>query len=277
MKFIHSLNTKPFNINLYNTNSTIRKYGNIIYYALSLAYLKRLGVQTVLYTDKLGQELLDFLPYDEIKLIDIPDSISPRFWAASKMDALSKEDVPVIHIDGDVFIKSEKLLNIIESTEYDVLVQQYEQGYWYKRDTSIFWREPEFCKSIGINLEDTQAYNTGILAFKNSNIKEEFTNRYKQIVHYFSNKYKQELDTLAYCTPDLLAEQHLIYNLSQDSKVFQLLPKDHNLAQAKAIDLGYQHVLSTIKFEYLVQCMQILQKLNPKIYTETYKKVQNFV
>lgn len=273
MRFIHSFSTRPISINCYDTNSIKRLLGNIIYYTASVLYLKRLNQTIVLHTDTLGKTLLGHLPYDEIHLTcdDIPKDIHPRFWAASKMYALAEEPINSIHIDGDVFIKSDKCLEAINDSDWDIIVQNFEAASWYKKEYSIFERNEDYCKSHDLILNSQGAFNTGILGFRNQELKDKFINGYKALVSYFSQVSKFQLDNGNYNTPDLIVEQKYIYQLSKDSKVNILL--DNNDAK----EIGYQHILSMQKFSLLDKCMEIIKMLDINYYNKTYKLCQTIL
>jgi hypothetical protein len=55
--------------------------------------------------------MLSFIPYDEVitDLNDIP--VHPRLWSAGKFFSLLHENAPIIHIDGDVFIYNNEVIN----------------------------------------------------------------------------------------------------------------------------------------------------------------------
>ena len=59
-RFVHSFWTKPCE----NDNEKLKKY--ILYFATSLAWLKKNNFPIVLHTDSKGKELFKNLPYDEI-------------------------------------------------------------------------------------------------------------------------------------------------------------------------------------------------------------------
>lgn len=262
-------------IQMYDSNSLVRLLGNVCYYALSLAYLKRLNQKVVLYTDTLGKALLGHLPYDEIHLLDVPEEIHPRYFAASKMYALDLEPVDSIHIDGDVFIKTEELLNSIKTANYDVIVQSYERADWYESNAPMYLKDKDFCDGFGLKIGKWGGYNTGLIGFKNKELKDKFIRSYKSIALHFSSFFKKELDSGDYLTPDLIAEQKLIYQLANDSK--SKICMIFELGDPKKI--GYQHVLTTQKFkpDILEHCMQILKQVSPEIYNNTYKLCQNIL
>ena len=282
MRFIHSLSTRPLFIDLYNTSSLKRLVGNIAYYALSFAYLKRLNQTVVLHTDSLGKSLLSFIPYDEIHLTadDIPDSVSPRFWAAAKMYAIEKEQLGAIHIDGDVFIKSKKCLDIIENSEYDVLVQTIEKEKWskpYYVEFDYFENERDYLKQNNLELGIYGAYNTGILSFNNKKLKDDFIKGYKNIVTHHSSLYKHQLLTDKSRTPDLLAEQTNIYQLSKDYNVKVLIEENDKPILDRCNEIGYQHVITVAKFNQLDKCLDTLKQIDIELYNKTYKLCHNIL
>ena len=83
-RFVHSFWTKPCE----NDNEKLKKY--ILYFATSLAWLKKNNFPIVLHTDSKGKELFKNLPYDEIytTLDNIPENISPKFYAYGKFLAM---------------------------------------------------------------------------------------------------------------------------------------------------------------------------------------------
>lgn len=76
---------------------------------------KNTGLKTVLYTDKIGAELLKDIPYDEVILFDeeIIKQFPKHVWSAGKILAMSMEKRPFIHIDFDFFILKRDFLDSI--------------------------------------------------------------------------------------------------------------------------------------------------------------------
>lgn len=283
MRFVHSLSTKPLGLQLYGSNILQRFIGNICYYSLSLAYLKKLNQKVILYTDTLGAALLSHLPYDEIHITldDIPDELSPRFWAAGKIYAMEQEPLGSIHIDGDVFIKKESLIELINNSDWDLLVQNYEKDLWsssYYEEFPHFKNEINFCKQFGVNPTQYGAYNTGILGFWNQTLKDKFINTYKSVSLNHSKLHYKELEESENRTPDLITEQTFIYQLSKPYKVKQLLDTtDNKIIREVCNNLGYQHVITMWKYTYLDKCLEVLKKVSPEIYNKTYKLCRNIL
>lgn len=272
MKFIHSFSTKPLLINCYTIDGMQRLIAQIWYFSTSVAYLKKIGETIILHTDTLGSKLLGHLPYDEIKLTldDMPDDINPRFWAAGKFVALKNESAPCIHIDGDVFIKSSNLAHHMKSIleTNDMLVQGSDPAIMYEKETPLFLKHVNFCKEHYCEPDNKDALNTGILGFKDNDVKNKIINNYFEIVRYFSEKEKDILNTENSLTPDLIAEQKMIagFAASGQIKVSKLLNSPYD-----ADRLNYQHVYSIMKLRTVKLCADTLRNLNPELYKETYK------
>lgn len=272
VRFIHSFSTKPLKIDCYSISGMNRLIAQVWYFTLSFAYLKQLGATIVLHTDSFGKKLLEHIPYDEIHLTldNMPEGIHPRFWAAGKFVAIQNEKPPFIHIDGDVFIKSEKLLNTIEKKvlENDLLIQSDDPAKMYTLETPIFNSEKEFCEEHSCFPDGKDAYNTGILGIKSTEVRDKVCSNYLDIVKYFSKNYKVTLDSETYITPDLIAEQKMIRTLSDNNnwKVDMLLK---NLDEAMLID--YQHVYTSRKITDLDKCKETLSIINKDLYEATAK------
>lgn len=259
-------------IMLYNRGGIERLFGNVIYYALSVAHLKKLKQEVVLYTDALGKALLGYLPYDEIHMLDAAelDSIHPRFFAAGKFVAMEKEGLDAIHIDHDVFIKDTKCLNRIKRLKGDLLVQNFEASDWFVRNVELFKNDEEYCKSQGLDYNDFDDFNTGIIQFKNQELKDKFIRGYKNLARHFTEKFASDLSLNDHQTPDLVIEQQYIRQCAKGYKTsFLLDPKDGETNRAFCNDIGYHHICGSHKYSAVDRAMNELQSINNKIYNET--------
>ena len=278
MKFIHSFNTRPMAINCYDVGGLRRLLGNVWYFALSVAYIRRAGYPIVLHTDTLGAALLGHLPYDDVKLTldEMPDDLHPRFWAAGKMWALEAEGTGAVHIDGDVFIKRRELADDMALSEWDFIAQHYESSEWYEKENVLFDRAPEICTAHGLDPHRNGAYNTGVLGFRNEALLRDFIGGYKDLAIYFSRSHGAVLDSDNFLTPDVILEQRRAYQVcvGRHSRVKLVLPGDANHG-AQAVAAGYQHVVTSRKFEQLDLCRSTLEKISPDIYHKTLKLCRN--
>lgn len=280
MRFIHSFSTRPLSVDLYGYDALRRMAGNIWYFALSVAYLRRLGVKAVLHTDTLGAALLGHLPYDEVRLTldDMPASIHPRFWAAGKVWALMAEPVGAIHIDGDVFIKSDKVLRHIDSQRWDFLAQHFESSEWYEKENVVFDMDLPFIERQGIRPHDNGAYNTGVIAFGSEELRDSYCRAYRLCAAHFSAVARGVLDGDNMLTPDVIIEQRHAFQICKrcNARVSLILPSASSLKeQANAI--GYQHVLTGRKFDDLDRCKATLERIDKDIYHKTELLCRNIL
>jgi len=265
-------------INCYDVGGLRRLLGSVWYFALSVAYVKRAGHDIVLHTDALGKALLGHIPYDGIYLTldEMPEDLHPRFWAAGKMWALDAEGTGAVHIDGDVFIKRKELADDMEGSEWDFIAQHFESSEWYEKENILFDRAPEVCAAYGLDTHRHGAFNTGVLGFRNDALMNEFIHGYKQMALYFSRVHGGILDTENFLTPDVMLEQRYTYQLCKrhGSKVRLVLPgeSDHS---GKATAIGYQHVVTSRKFEQLDKCRRTLETVSPDIYKKTLRLCRN--
>ena len=279
MRFVHSLNTNPiFNNNNHIIPQFYRLVGSIIYSAMSVCWVQYHGHDIILHTDSKGKDLLDFIPYNEIHTTrdDIPKDIHPAFFAAGKMYAMSNEPLNSIHIDNDVFLKKPIVYDLIENSKYELLIQQTEDGEIYDEFAGhIYKKDPDFFNQQGLDINDHRAYNTGILNFRSQSLKDEFIEKYKKIVRHYSKICDNELSTSKKCIPDLFAEQMNIYQTSKNYNVLGLL--DGTQIDDFAYDIGYQHVLTYVKFTKMDMVMDMLSKINPDMYNKTLERVQQIM
>lgn len=241
---------------------------NVWYFALSVAYARRIGAPIVLHTDTLGSKLLGHLPYDEVKLTLDDVDAPPRFWAAGKFYALRAEgDNRCIHIDGDVFIKKSSLWERIANTTADMLCQYKEH-----------WRDDYANNALAQHIRQPYMayrgmFNTGTLGVFNKELREKIIDNYFNALTTCSALPNRLLND-EYFTPDLVCEQQMIAHAAQHYNVECVLPRCNDVADI-ANSVGYQHVQSSKKFAQLGECKRALKTLNNEIYNNTLKICQS--
>lgn len=254
-------------IDCYGLDGMRRAMAQTWYFALSLAYLKRLGARVVLHTDTLGEALIGWLPYDDVRLtLDaMPEDIHPRFWAAGKFAAIEAEKGRCVHIDGDVFIKRRELLELIDRwlNRHVLLVQSTDPAKMYGLEVPLFSRDELFCRAHYCFPDGRDSYNTGVLGFGSEEVKDAVTGNYFAIVKEISSKYWDELDRDRMLTPDLIAEQKMIEMMSRmRGWSTRVMLGD----RSEAVSLGYQHVFTVDKFNVLDLCKTTLEKVDHGLY-----------
>ena len=255
-RFVHSFWTKPCE----NDDEKLRNY--ILYFATSLAWLKKNNFPIVLHTDSKGKELFKNLPYDEIytTLDNIPEDINPKFYAYGKFLAMQQEELGNVHIDGDVFIKSKELAENILNFKSDLIVQSLEDKYYINK----WYRKYDFngCKDIVeqyVPLSTTSAYNCGVIGINNQELKDKYFKAYLDLV----SKLKDYQFTNPRSIPDLVCEQLLLYHLYQNAQTLLEYGTIQEMNRK-----NYLHIVSPAKMskDYIEAVERMLQTLNLNIY-----------
>ncbi len=177
MRIIFSLNTDI--INVLSTRTDVFEVVMKQYY-LAIMKAKEYYNDVVLYTDKVGQDI--FKDLCEIKLLDKNDSY---LFSEAKVETISKESVPFIHIDGDLFI-TDKLRYF---NNIDLLVDHNDNNIWesyYKSTVEKLTLDIQNFPEWG---KPNKLFCMGIAGFFNDNLKNLFIERYYSTKEaYLKNK-----------------------------------------------------------------------------------------
>lgn len=273
IKLIHSFSTKPLeNKSMYYIDNLHHLISDIWIYTLSAAYARREGFDIELYTDSLGALLLSKAPYTKIHtdLDNISNDIHPRFWACGKVYALEAAGDNTIHIDGDVFIKDAKLLDVGKT---DFIVQNEESGNYVEGGEAnrIDKDFASFLQEYGIDTSISTPYNMGVIGIFNPALRDKYISAYKDLAIKISSKFQESLNK-DNITPDLFVEQLQFRQLSENYKGTVIIHKG-----AKEVPKGYQHLLTSAKYqnEILNKVKQTLKVFFPEIYKKTLKLCRN--
>ena len=278
MHFVHSLWTKPLIANRRGIQFKTSLLTTILCNATSVAWINHLGSKINLYADGFGRDMLDYLPYDNIYELKVPVSIPVCTWACGKFFTLEKMELGDVHIDGDVFIKTNKVIDLCQDDSYDMVIQSLENDKtslkkYYDGVRNILIKHN--IKSATCSLKETFSYNCGTLGFFNKEFKQ------KYLVEYFTTlnniiKNKEclaELNNNIYAIPDLIMEQQFLYELAQPYKVNNLLG-DAITMYDKANELGYQHILGGFKEQEWNKILDELKYVDETIYKNTIKQIK---
>lgn len=273
IKLIHSFSTKPLeNKSMYYIDRLHHLISDIWIYTLSAAYARREGFDIELYTDSLGALLLSKAPYTKIHtdLDNISNDIHPRFWACGKVYAIEAAGNNTIHIDGDVFIKDAKLLDvgktdfIVQNEEYS----NYVEGGEANRIDKDF---ASFLQEYGIDTSISTPYNMGVIGIFNPALRDKYISAYKDLAIKISSKFQESLNK-DNITPDLFVEQLQFRQLSENYKGTVIIHKG-----AKEVPKGYQHLITSAKYQDKIvnKVKQTLKVFFPEIYKKTLKLCRN--
>ena len=249
MHFVHTFWTPP----KYSGDIHISKIieCDTLYYALSFAYLKKLGQEVVLHTDDKGAEILSFIPYDKVYLTlnDIPENANHNMWACGKFFAMKNEPLDSIHIDGDVFIKSEECLNEIikQYNDNDIVVQDIE--------VNVHYSDYSYLLNAGIKTPpySTSKFNDscckGIIGFNNQKLKDEYLELYFNLFEQISENEKlKKLEKSVII--DLVCEQYFLKCLCDTSNYsIGVLINNFFRRYDYYKKYGYEHLMGIEKYK----------------------------
>lgn len=288
MRFVHSLWTRPSLEERWNIDARTGLIANLWYYALSVAYLKEQNHEVVLHTDELGKECLNHIPYDEIYLTieeKIPEGTCPIMWTSAKIYALQEEPLGSVLIDGDVFIKSQKCVELINAGPCDLFVQGLENiDLWNEQmPNSLFQENETYLTNLelpkDIKNTDNKAYNTGVLMFNNEELKQKYIDAYLFMMNQVLNS--EEIINMwkenKNICPDLIIDQKFLYELAKKYQVRSLLDYSTKSINAAANDLGFQHVFGKRKYTELDICKRVLGFVDHDLYEATIKKEEEII
>lgn len=256
---------------------------NVWLFALSAVHAKRQGVTLVLYTDTLGQKLLGHLPYDKIytTLNNIPSNIPTMIWAYGKFMALKEEPIGSIHIDGDVFLKSPKIINEFNFKGYDLIVQNREYTMsTYSPIEATMVKYGELNKSYFDSYKE--AFNCGTVGFNNEKLKKEYLDFYfKSTSNIAQNRaMKEYMAKNRYFCVDLPLEQHSLALLARPYKAKIVLKGNNGNefwsgdTRVRASELGYQHLIGKDKYSLIERVKFNLLALDKDMYFKTKAAIQ---
>lgn len=281
MKFVHTFWSKPLLQNKFDDKKDSVRY-TLMNYACSAAYIHHQGYHIVLFTDEIGKNLLSFIPYDDIIVVD-NNIYSHHFAARMKFDALEKMEVGDVLIDGDLFIRDKKTCQMIESYKEDVIYsfdephsftsQGQEKIPYYQSLidslSTIDIRYPYHLPPIN----DLSWPNTSLLKINDEKVKEEYVKQY----HYHA----QQLRGIEFreLWPDIFIEQYflgcLIDNWNCTSRpVIPDFPKES--ANDYALSIKFTHLGSSKKL-YISLVEEWLESIDKELYHKTKGRLKEIL
>jgi hypothetical protein len=244
--------------------------------ATSVACAKKIGAKIVLHTDCEGQDLLGWLPYDEIHLTLENSSFDPTFWASGKIKAQEVEPLGSIHIDWDVFIKRPSTIDVKRFAQCDLIVQSVEENvFLYVENLKIVGHllEEKLCKNL--DMDRSSAYNCGLIGFNNAMLKKRYIEGYYDMYHSiisnpsYPSYHKMIVESERLCL-DLVLEQYWLRSIAifENATAYVLLPEA--MEQQEAEHIHYTHVIGESKYDLEIQSRikEMLAELDESLYNQ---------
>jgi hypothetical protein len=281
MKYIHTFWSKPLYQNKFN-KFNVSLDSILLDYAYSVHCVHQFDEKIVLFADKRGAELLSFIPYDEVHIVDNMDEQSLHFAAQIKFYALEHSDLGDAIIDGDLFIRKEVANSIVKNSTADVVYSFFEPHEYTVRLDSIKsnYIAMNFIMSkftydapyrLPQSWDDYGWMNTSLMRVNNQELKDEY------IRQYYHHKDMLSKEDFYDCWPDIFIEQKFLTLLCED-KHYNAEPVVPNFwfddnANDFALNIGFTH-LGTGKHAHRDWVIDLLRNENPELfnlYVETYE------
>lgn len=262
MKLIHSAWTLPALEKRWQIEDQLKN--NLWLYAYSFLRGSEFTESFVLYTDNLGQQFYGEIGYDRVtnRLEDL--ALSTRFWSYGKIIALQDEPLGSVHIDGDVFFRKKTMIDVIDSGEYDVIVQGEERlSIFLKYYFDTLYLYPDSGMPFGFDKTLKHSVNCGVLGFRNEELRQDFFHGYFKMVEILMNNkdFMRSLHLDPKIEPNII-EQFFLAGLikAKNSKVKTVLPlpdgltdidKTITLMNKTANEIGYTHAWGSTKYNLI--------------------------
>lgn len=213
MRFVHSYWTAP-------RDETFDFTTDLITSAYSVSRIHALGRKIVLHTDSRGKEIFKDIPYDEVytTLDGLDEKINPNIWSASKFVSMANEPLDSIHIDNDVYIYDDTLLQV--NSDIDFLAQHLIK---YNNDYDFVRRYVKKICGQYMNVPEEWDWNShlclhlGSFAFNNQELKDKVISYYMELAQTVSKQFPTYL---------YKSNPHLILNLLLEENFLGMMTKN---------------------------------------------------
>lgn len=288
MMFVHTFWSKPLQHKFFGDYNTCLCV-ILNNYSLSFNYVKQFGYQIKLYTDKFGAELLSFLQYDDVIIIDGIDADNIAFGAQLKFHALKDCNNGEILIDGDIFLHKDKVYEILERKKEDIVYSYFENNKYITCAQEEFYQKPLdllkekknhlFTIYNGVNYQlpksiyDLLWPNTSLMKISNNELKNTYIDQY----FYFKEKIK-DIDFDKFW-PDIFIEQyHLQHILETNKYSYSSIVDDcfTDKSELRANDIGFCH-LGSYKQHLLNETNKLLAFNNHMLYQQMQKQLYLYI
>lgn len=285
MKLVHSLWSQPL-LDSAPVDRQTKAVTMLWCYASSVAFAKLHKQHIRLYADEYATKLLSFLPYDDVLPLDVPTGTPSTFWAAGKFSAYAKMRPGDIHIDGDVFLQSPGIVNMLQyaSLKYDLLVQCIENDG--NCNSEVYDAVVDLLNEHGITYNGAsfpkfvQAFNTGLIGFNDMHLRDKYVSLYFEVMDQIKAKDDLLHDLKEASTaPDIVPEQQMLCHLANDKgevNIYSLLGAgEFSMLYSRYV--GYQHLLGEDKTLWLYKTIEQLREISPEVFALTTDAVNTLL
>jgi hypothetical protein len=262
----------------------INHTSHLMSWALSSLQLRRYYDDLVLVTDDFGKELLIGLlnlPYTDVRTdLNQLSTFHPDLWALGKIYSYGVQNMPFIHIDGDVFVY-EKFKSKFENSPLVCQNLDIDLGDYIrilKKMDNYKFEFPDQIKNIRKNLPNLIASNAGIIG----GTRVSFFKEYSKIAFDFINNNLSRVPETEISSFNIIFEQYFYYCLAR-YKNLEIIPyfKSPEMGESLSRNVSfynapfrskYIHMMAFFKQNsFLVDQMQAMLRIH---HTDYFYKIK---
>jgi hypothetical protein len=226
---------------------------------LSVLQAKKWGFRVELVTDVYGENKLNKIPFDRIstELEFLPDSSNS--WVQGKLLAIALQNEPFIHLDWDVFLLKNEVVDVLKNFKEDLLVQSVDGDELFINNyRTLLYRLAQDMDYTqyhipGLHKLHKKGFNCGVMGFNNMTLKNEFVNNFTRCLQKTESDFVEDMS--------LVIEQGLLYSLVESKGyTYQTIL---GLDKPSADEIGYTHLIYLSKYSQKNQ-----DKIKEKIKSE---------
>ena len=242
------------------------------FYSMLLSVLtlqKYYGEVTMYCNQKAHDNFINYLPYDEIKIVENDNSFT--FWNFYKVDVIRKQTAKFIHVDPDVFIFDDLFSEFINGRKYDIIIQDVIPDYMNPVNGEMLVVK-EYLKKHNVmdaSICDGKAFSNGVIGM-NIKTKKEFVKVANNLkAAYEDGKLKVKKDLIS-----MISEEVAIYLIAMrdNLKYLEILPYNDvlkNGSRQTANEKKYTHMWGDSKFNpQYIEAMKLKTKKEFPLYAE---------
>ena len=262
----------------------------MLYHSMSNVFLKHLGQKTCLMADKAGADLLSFIDYDKVVILEELDRDNLNFFfsAMPKFYALQRMSLDDVLIDYDLFIYKPKTLELLANKDCDMIYSFYEGSEMpnYSEPSinkhnkcleKLRKHQDEIEYKIPLNSLSVSYPNTSLMKFNNQSFKDTIISNYFKHYELLKNE-----DFSSCIWPDIYTEQYFL-GLEAKKHNYNIIPiiPDYNIDKDRdeqyACEIGFCH-LGSQKNRMKDSSLNLFHRYDPErfdMYLNAYNKLVN--
>ncbi len=239
--FVHTFWSVPLFKSYFNNFETSLKT-ILLTYAFSAELIHKWGYKIKLFADDIGAKILNFIPYDEVVIIDKFVTDDTRFAAQIKFEALKQCSLEHVLIDGDLFLRKNEAIKKVISKKADVVCSFLEPQLFWQTDGAVLTllnsMHKTFKSEFKYDLKNNLFMcNTSLIKLNNQELKDQWIEQYFRLLPEMQ-KLKEKLWL------DLILEQIHLTQLAKNYSIGVIADNFPN-CNDEMLELGFTHLGDT--------------------------------